>query len=212
MILALNLPSEKPSTECPPRLKHRCNRSTVPGSCSPHAKPALAHCLCRQVKSRQWSTPLASSTGATEARFQDLGSQLAVRSCRSLWSSLTGFLASRKASTDPLSLLKAVNGVPLSPQAQVQPKHGSMMLAVSWQFDHAEACGPRSLAYSPHAKPALTPCLCRQVKSRQWIAPLASSTGATEARIFFPHSKFDTCCLEMRSPRFLSCLRWEFRN
>ena len=53
---------------------------------------------------------------------------------------------------------------------------------------------PRSLAYSPHAKPALTPCLCRQVKSRQ-IAPLASSTGATEARIFFPHSKFDTFLL-----------------
>ena len=125
MILALNLPSEKPSTECPPRLKHRCNRSTVPGSCSPHAKPALAHCLCRQVKSRQWSTPLASSTGATEARFQDLGSQLAVRSCRSLWSSLTGFLASRKASTGPT--------VP--------------------------------------------------VKSRQWSAPLASSTCATEARL-----------------------------
>ena len=76
--------------------------------------------------------------------------------------------------------------MPLSPQAQVPPKHGSRMLAVSWQFDRAEACGPRSLAYSPHAKPALAPCLCRQAKSRQWSAPLASSTGATEARIFCP--------------------------
>ena len=82
-----------------------------------------------------------------------------------------------------LAKLKVVNGVPLSPPAQVQPKHGSRILAVSWQFDHAEARGSRSLAYSPHAKPALTHCLSRQVKSRQWSAPLASSKGATEARI-----------------------------
>ena len=125
---------------------------------------------------------------------------------------LTRLTQSQHWPTVSVGKLKAVNGVPLSPQAQVPPKHGSRMLAVSWQFDHAEACGPRSLAYSPHAKPALAPCLCRQVKSRQWSAPLASSTGATEARIFFPHSKFDTCYLEMRIPRFLSCLRWEFRN
>ena len=175
-------------------------------------------------------------------------------------------------------------------------------MAVSWQFDHAEACGPCSLAYSLHAKKAPTHCLCRQVNSRQWSAPLASGTGATEARIlplhsrslpstvsvatfkavnkvgcffpaerpsrlkhrcnrspsllldeagcflslacpsrlkhrynrsrdFFTHSNLDTftssclaChvvsesfdrshyCLEMRGPRFLSCLRWEFRN
>ena len=71
----------------------------------------------------------------------------------------------------------------------MQPKHGSRILAVSWQFDHAEARGPCSLAYSLHAKKALTHCLCRQVKSRQWSAPLASSTGATEARILSPHSR-----------------------
>ena len=119
------------------------------------------------MKSRQQSAPLASSTGATETRIQDL----------------TRLTQSQHWPTVSVGKLKAVNGVPLSPQAQVQPKHGSRILAVSWQFDHAEACGPRSLAYSPHAKPALTHCLCRQVKSRQWSAPPASSTGATEARL-----------------------------
>ena len=95
--------------ECPSRLKHRCNRSTAPGSWQPAGSSimpkhvVLAHWLTRLAQSQHWPTV---SVGK----------------------------------------LKAVNGVPLPPQAQVPPKHGSMMLAVSWQFDHAEACGPRSLA------------------------------------------------------------------
>ena len=91
------------------------------------------------VKSRQQSAPLASSTGATETRIQVL----------------TRLTQSQHWPTVSVGKFKAVNGVPLSPQAQVPPKHGSRILAVSWQFDHAKACGPRSLAYSPHAKPAL---------------------------------------------------------
>ena len=198
---------------------------------SPHAKPPLTHCLCQQIKSLQWSAPLASSTGATEAR------RILAVSWQFDHAEACGprSLAYSPHAKPPLTHCLCQQIKSLQWSAPLASSTGATearrILAVSWQFDHAEACGPRSLAYSPHAKPAPNHCLGRQVRSRQWSAPLASSTGTTEARIFSPHSKFDTftfsclAChvvsdsfdrshyyLEMRSSRFLSCLRWEFRN
>ena len=152
--------------ECPPRLKHRCNRSTDPGSWqsagssimpkhvvlahlafSLHAKKALTHCLCRQVKTRQWSAPLASSTGATEARI------LSPRS-------------------------RSLPGCFLSAECPPRLKH---------RYN-------RSADFFTHSKfdTFTSSCLACHVVSES-----------------FDRSDY---CSEMRSPRFLSCLRWEFRN
>ena len=148
--------------ECPPRLKHGCNRSTDPGSW----QSAGSSIMPKHVVLAHW---------------------------------LTRFTRRKHRPTVSVGKLTAVNGVPLSPQAQVQPKRGFFhcthghfralslsprsRLSTKWV-----ASFPRSapLASSTGATEAHHCFSTKRVASFPWRAPLASSTGTTEAGTFSP--------------------------